>query len=99
MAGAYHAGHAMANIVQGLGLHPVSVPVDSLHSGVIVDHTRVTERGRRTTSISSMSIAKSLTHGASRRRRRWRRRRRNIVDAPATAPSGWPLTSPPENSR
>src|ERR1700687_1614606 len=44
MAGAYHAaGHAVANIVQGLDLHPVSVPVDGLHNGVIVDHTRVAE--------------------------------------------------------
>ena len=38
MAGAYHAGYAVANIVQGLGLHPVSVPVDSLHSGTSFRH-------------------------------------------------------------
>ena len=44
MGGAYHAaGHAVANIVQGLDLHPVSVPVDGLHNGVVVDHTRVAE--------------------------------------------------------
>lgn len=44
LAGAYHAaGHAVANIVQGLDLHPVSVPVDGLHNGIVVDHTRVAE--------------------------------------------------------
>lgn len=44
LAGAYHAaGHAVANIVQGLDLHPVSVPVDGLHNGVVVDHMRVAE--------------------------------------------------------
>jgi hypothetical protein len=44
MAGAYHAaGHAVANIVQGLDLHPVTVPVDGQHNGVVVDHERVAE--------------------------------------------------------
>jgi hypothetical protein len=44
MVGAYHAaGHAVANIVQGLDLHPVSVPVNGQHNGVIVDYTRVAE--------------------------------------------------------
>lgn len=44
LAGAYHAaGHAVANIVQGLDLHPVTVPVDGQHNGVVVDHGRVAE--------------------------------------------------------
>jgi hypothetical protein len=44
MAGAYHAaGHAVANIVEGLDLHPVTVPVDDQHNGVVVDHVRVAE--------------------------------------------------------
>lgn len=44
MAGAYHAaGHAVANIVQGLDLHPVAMPVDGVHNGAIVDHVRVAE--------------------------------------------------------
>jgi len=44
MAGAYHAaGHAVANIVQGLDLHPVTVPVNGQHNGVVVDHERVAE--------------------------------------------------------
>lgn len=44
MAGAYHAaGHAVANIVQGLDLHPVSVPVDGQHNGVVVDYGRVAD--------------------------------------------------------
>jgi hypothetical protein len=44
MALAFHAaGHAVANIVQGLDLHPVSVPLDGVHNGVVVDHVRVGE--------------------------------------------------------
>jgi hypothetical protein len=44
MALAYHAaGHAVANIVQGLDLHPVSVPVDGVHNGVVADHAGVGE--------------------------------------------------------
>jgi hypothetical protein len=44
MAGAYHAaGHAVVNIVEGLDLHPVTVPVDGQLNGVVVDHVRVAE--------------------------------------------------------